>query len=190
MSYTDYAIIYFLLFICVITGEDTKQQLLSSVSQQYIMYNNILDTAVSDSLRDAYDLCDNIPVLNKNKVRIQLDEGMRHILGSTSNAMIIVAMTDADGVTIYNYGKEIRIEYRYYPFEEHVDVIRNNIEQIINSSIEKSEGIDYKFQVSYTERFNQWYNTIGDCGIITIYEVPYKSFDGFQGYIVSGACVE
>lgn len=188
MKHTDLSIVFLLIFVCLVIEFDFKMNTLRKIQNQGVLYNNIFDTAVNDSLRNGLELINTTVSINEELVIQQFFEGLNHLMSIDNTSFPVIMITNKEGFTIWDNGVKRECVYGSFTRESKVALIQSQVEKALNSSsTAKYNNLTYRISIPYID-FNEWYNTISDMGLFIIFQGnTFQNNKLYNRFIISGA---
>lgn len=204
MKLIDFALYFSLFFLCAITMDNIKNELLYKNTMDNIMYNDCMDEIIIDSLKTSFYKVDEQgkPVIDKKvlincyKGEISLLKADTNIIKEYSDDYSVLILTEADGFYIY-YNSSWSEKILYEPYSVEPEAIEN----LENIEIKHEEKV-LQIETILEERFNirlllalnsgeKFKNSISDYSLLAIYRRNTMNIDGesYGIYSLSGAAV-
>lgn len=179
MKGTDYCIVFVLLCLTFVLPFELRLSMLSKLQMQKAVYNNIFDTAAMDALTHSYTRLDSI---DAQKAYLFFFREVRETLMVEEGDFPIVLVTDAAGFQVCAYGQWNKVDCIGKSREQKIVMLREVLEDALQTTV----------SIPYIEA-EEWYNTIGDNGMLVVYRSQKKLCRVFQSdyenIIVSAAAV-
>lgn len=189
MKLTDFSLIFSILFLCILTRTNIKNDLLYDNMMFNTMYNACMDEIVINSLEASFYRVDEKgkPIIDKEvlvecyKSEISILRADTNLLKEISDDSAVLVLTEENGYYIYTkYGWSEKFTYKS---ETHSSKVLQ-----IEDILEKKYGIKLLFAVNDGEKFK---NSIEDYSLIAIYKSKTLRIDSsnYVIYSVSGATI-
>lgn len=190
MKLTDFANVFIMLMIAAVIQFELQLDMLSCMQYRKILLNNIFDTAAQDSISLSFVVDKNNSYIEHKKAFELFFDEVKRTIDVGEEDFPVMLVTDDEGFWVRHGGED-----KWHNYSDASDRlqktadIRNAVEKILNSFSDYS-AVTISIPMIEAE---EWYNTVSDCGILTIYAVNMKKYkrseSGFGGYIVSGAAI-